>query len=252
MKKIDLLVVVTLLCIIFFVCQGIAVEYSMEEPIEENNEKSYSRDMMQETEPKTVRRVLTNKKVIEFECIRQLPELPTGCEITALTMVLNYYGYKEDKVFMAKNYLPIAEPYTKNFTEAFFGYPWSEYGWGCYSPVIVNTANRYLQENESPYYVKDVSGEEFEELLYYVQDNIPVMIWTTIGLKDNATKTEIILASGEHINWTAPEHCVVLIGYDKEDGKVLLADPLDGIIWRDMNFVKRHYDILEKQAVIIK
>lgn len=27
-----------------------------------------------------------------FEIIGQLPELPTGCEITALTMVLNYYG----------------------------------------------------------------------------------------------------------------------------------------------------------------
>ena len=28
----------------------------------------------------------------DFELIRQLPELPTGCEITSLTMVLRYLG----------------------------------------------------------------------------------------------------------------------------------------------------------------
>ncbi len=42
----------------------------------------------------------------DFEIIRQMPELPTGCEITALTMMLNYYGYSVDKMTMASEYLP--------------------------------------------------------------------------------------------------------------------------------------------------
>lgn len=42
----------------------------------------------------------------DFPIIYQMPELPTGCEITAMTMVLNYYGYSVDKVQMATQYLP--------------------------------------------------------------------------------------------------------------------------------------------------
>ena len=41
-----------------------------------------------------------------FEIVSQMPELPTGCEITALTMVLNYYDYQADKTEIATEYLP--------------------------------------------------------------------------------------------------------------------------------------------------
>ena len=44
----------------------------------------------------------------DFEITYQMPELPTGCEITALAMALNYYGYGIDKVTMAVQYLPKA------------------------------------------------------------------------------------------------------------------------------------------------
>ena len=37
-------------------------------------------------------------EIQDFEIIYQEPELPTGCEITALTMVLHYYGFDVDKV----------------------------------------------------------------------------------------------------------------------------------------------------------
>ena len=38
-----------------------------------------------------------------FPCLNQLPELPTGCEVTSLTMVLNYLGYDADKTDIAAN-----------------------------------------------------------------------------------------------------------------------------------------------------
>ena len=43
-----------------------------------------------------------------FSLIMQMPELPTGCEITALTMMLDHYGYAVDKTVMASEYLPVS------------------------------------------------------------------------------------------------------------------------------------------------
>ena len=40
-----------------------------------------------------------------YESLNQNPELPTGCEITSLTSVLNYYGCNVDKTTMADEYL---------------------------------------------------------------------------------------------------------------------------------------------------
>lgn len=48
-------------------------------------------------------------QIEDFPIVLQMPELPTGCEITALTMVLNYYGYPVDKVSMVSNFLPLAD-----------------------------------------------------------------------------------------------------------------------------------------------
>lgn len=42
-----------------------------------------------------------SNEISDFPYTLQTPELPTGCEITALTMVLNYYGFSVDKTTMA-------------------------------------------------------------------------------------------------------------------------------------------------------
>ena len=51
---------------------------------------------------------MTSAQIEDFPIIYQMPELPTGCEITALTMAVNYYGYPADKTVMASEYLPTA------------------------------------------------------------------------------------------------------------------------------------------------
>ncbi len=48
----------------------------------------------------------SNSVYIDMENILQNPELPTGCEITSLTILLRYYGFDAEKTDMAKNYLP--------------------------------------------------------------------------------------------------------------------------------------------------
>ena len=53
-----------------------------------------------------VKKSNSGTQLTDFDIIEQYPELPTGCEITALTMVLNYYGYQVNKVTMALDYMP--------------------------------------------------------------------------------------------------------------------------------------------------
>ena len=42
---------------------------------------------------------------MEVDPILQLPELPTGCEITTLAMLLDAVGFQVDKVQLAEGYL---------------------------------------------------------------------------------------------------------------------------------------------------
>lgn len=42
---------------------------------------------------------------LDVEPVLQLPELPTGCEITSLATVLNYYGYDISKTQLADEYM---------------------------------------------------------------------------------------------------------------------------------------------------
>lgn len=69
----------------------------------ESNDLSDNSSMQQDEEKHSA-------LIDDFPEIMQMPELPTGCEITALTMVLNYYGFDVDKVTLATEYLPTMPP----------------------------------------------------------------------------------------------------------------------------------------------
>ena len=81
---------------------------------------------------------------LDAQPVLQNPELPTGCEVTTLTAALNYAGYPVDKVTMADKYLIQSDPYLTTFGEAFVGSPHNSNAWGCYAPVIVETAQNYI------------------------------------------------------------------------------------------------------------
>ena len=77
------------------------------------------------------------KKTIEVDNIMQYPELPTGCETVALTILLNHLGFPADKVDIARNYLPKLDFYWENgilygadYKTTFAGDPESEYAYG--------------------------------------------------------------------------------------------------------------------------
>ena len=80
---------------------------------------------------------ITNRQ-LNVDCILQNPELPTGCEVTALAIVLNYYGYGVDKCDLSDYYLDKGYIGETNPNDAFLGEPRYDYSYGCYAPVIVN------------------------------------------------------------------------------------------------------------------
>ncbi len=198
-------------------------------------------------------------EIAEFELIEQLPELPTGCEVTSLSMVLNYYGYDIDKLELARNYLDKEELYRDeneilygpDFMYVFPGDPENDTSFGCFAPCIENTAKKYLDDIDSDYIVSDITGTSFYDLFSYISDGIPVIIWSTMKLKSPEYITSWITEDKYRVVWPTNEHCVVLSAYDYSDNTVRLHDPVEGVVTMNMEKVKKRYDQLGKNAVII-
>lgn len=186
----------------------------------------------------------------DFPVIFQNPELPTGCEVTSLAMVLNYLGFDIDKLTLADSYLPKSEDKTKSMYSAFIGNPKSTSGYGCYSPAIVKCAASYLKEQDTFLKIYDYTNSKFETLYEQISKEHPCIIWGTIAnLEPYATDTWI--ANGEMCQWFAQEHCMVLIGYDLKKNQVTVADPIYGIQDYDLELFKTRYDQMFRQAIFI-
>ena len=104
---------------------------------------------------------------LDVEAVLQNPELPTGCEITSLDTVLRYNGFDIDKVELCENYLTVDYYATYTFDEAYIGDPKSATGFGCYSPVITETANKFFSENDDSWKALDISGTSLQGLFYH-------------------------------------------------------------------------------------
>lgn len=187
---------------------------------------------------------MPNKIDLAVEPIMQLPELPLGCEITALATLLQYYGFSVDKVTLCEQTLDFGLSYIDPF-EGYVGSPFEEHGgFGCYAPPIVCAANRFLARQNSALSAYDVSGTSFDILLEYVMTGTPVMVWTTQQTLDS----DVAYTYGE-INWYRLSHCVVISGF--EGDAVICADPLEGTVRYDRSRMEQMYELLYAQAVLI-
>ena len=188
---------------------------------------------------------MPNKIDLAVEPIMQLPELPLGCEITALATLLQYYGFSVDKVTLCEQTLDYGSSYTDPF-EGYIGNPFEEYrGMGCYAPPIVRAANRFLARQNSALSAYDVSGTSFDILLEYVMTGTPVMVWTTQQTLDSD-----VVYTYNNVNWYRLSHCVVISGF--EGDAVVCADPLEGTVRYDRSRMEQMYKLLYAQAVLIR
>jgi uncharacterized protein YvpB len=208
------------------------------------------------------RRDFDSKSVyIDMENILQNPELPTGCEITSLTILLRYYGFDAEKTDMAKNYLPTSwgnpryidgEVYKDSFFDYFIGDPFGT-GYGCFSNAIEKAANDYIADNGGGYTVLNISGSSPQDLYSYLADGVPVICWATDGMiEPEYYESWYDNATGEKLDWYLNEHCFVLVGFDMEKNTVTLNDPMKGIIDYNMAKFEKRYEQMYSQAIIIQ
>lgn len=162
--------------------------------------------------------------------ILQNPELPRGCEVTSLAMLMNFCGIETDKLILAEKVKRDTTPreiknkkvYWGNPNNGFIGnmYDMKKPGLGVYHKPIFELLAEY-----SPSRAVDLTGCEFEDLKWLLSNNIPV--WVIIN------STYAPLRDDSFITWHTPdgdikityrEHSALITGYDEQ--YVYLNDPL--------------------------
>ena len=186
-------------------------------------------------------------KMEDFEWLSQNPELPTGCEITSLTSVLNYYGINVKKETMADDYLKKGDG---SYYKMFLGNPRDAGSFGCMAQPIVDAANLYFKKNNVSMKASNVSGVTFDKILEYVSQGVPMIVWNTMGMAP-AYESQTLTLDGREYTWIAPEHCVVAVGYDLDNNEVYVADPMAGMVTRNLKTFEERYDSLKRQAVYV-
>jgi len=195
----------------------------------------------------------------EVKTVLQNPELPHGCEVTGLAILLSYYDVSADKCELADRWLQKGAWGQTDFREAFVGDPRKRVASaGCFASVIADTANRYLaegirgtEEQNAAAKLTAVAKEDvsFRELLAMVAE-APVLAWTTMDLQAPYI-AQVWEVDGEELYWQNYEHCVVLTGYDAKKGILYGTDPLYGPCEYDMKLFSVRFRTMYSQVVQI-
>lgn len=198
-----------------------------------------------------IRRIEASTVKIETEITySQFPNYPTGCESIALKILLEYNGIytSGDEIIdrLKKGQLPYKiedEMYGGNPEIEFIGDPRNDYSYGVYNTPIAEVASTFKGN------VQNREGMELEEILNLINENRPVMVWTTINnLPSRISSIWIYRPTGEKIYWKENEHAVVIIGYNDE--QVIVSDPYTGRITRyNRQTFKENYNYMGKRAV---
>ena len=186
-----------------------------------------------------------------FETVLQNPELPTGCEITALTQTINFYGFDIDKTTLCDMFMPIDFDGYYTMNQVYLGDPRATNGFGCNAPVIKKVADDYFAYLGSDWYALDLTGISLQEVFYQIEQGYPVVVWSTIGQRETHATYQFTLGCGEDFYFNGYQHCLTIYGFDYSEGVVYVADPMEGNMKYDMARFERIYNEMGKQAVIL-
>ncbi|GAA0330693.1 C39 family peptidase [Bacillus carboniphilus] len=171
--------------------------------------------------------------LLDAPLIRQYPELPRGCEVTSLAMLLQFANVNVGKMQLAREIEKDQTPYTIKEGNIYWGdpnkgflgdmYSFDNPGYGVYHKPIKNLANKYL-----PGQVVNLTGKSFQELKVYLSQDIPIWVITNTTFKKlpNSSFQTIVTPTGEKVNITYKEHSVLVTGYDQE--YVYINEPIAG------------------------
>ena len=194
-------------------------------------------------------------------------ELKAGCETYAATMLLQILGFDVNEFTIADNYLnehyiSFGEGGTKYGPDMHSAFACSAYaGWGVYAPSMAKSMNNYLKDQKSDLKAYAYEDIPLETLIRdYTVKGIPVMVWATTDMQepyvfdswivdyvDENAKAKL----GDTVDWYMHEHCLVLIGYDKD--KYYFADSTHGTISEfEKDLVAQRYKDMGSQCIVVK
>ena len=213
----------------------------------------------------TVREGKVYGTTVKVPLVNQLPNYPTGCEAASATMVLKYWGYDINITKMV-NTIPRenlrtvdGKRYGPRITEKFVGDPRSTYtsknpGYGAFAPVVSKAMNNVISNQHGKQKAYNKTGITFSELLDYLNEGKPVIVWSTYNLKTPSTVNAWYIATStgpEYFSYPRGTHVCVLVGYD--DKNVYLADPYGA---KTKTFGRSafndKYKLLGRQAVVVQ
>lgn len=165
----------------------------------------------------------------------QLPQLPNGCEVTSLSMLLSAVGRPVDKLELAARQPRDSTPVTYragsssrdldqvviwgNPDIGFVGDPAGS-GYGIYHAPLTRLLNQYL-----PGRAADLTGQSIDALQIQLAHGLPTVAWVTTTLQPVNDWVSWQSPSGP-VRATRYEHAVLVVGYDATN--IYINNPLTG------------------------
>lgn len=169
--------------------------------------------------------------ILDVPLVRQNPELRYGCEVTSLTMMLQYAGVNTNKMELYHRIKKDNDPIQRstngdilrwgNPADGFVGdMTGKTAGYAVFDKPMEELVNYYL-----PGKAVNLTNKSFDEVLLHVGKGYPVVVWTT-GDYRLPDRWEAWYHGNQEIKTPLDLHAVVIVGYDKDS--VYLNDPLSG------------------------
>lgn len=182
----------------------------------------------------------------------QMPDLPNGCEVTSLSMLMNYYGIKVNKNELAENiqhvdFFTDGGKYRGNPNQGFVGHmSIANAGWCVYNGPLYNVARKYTT------HIENITGSDFLSLLKLVSNGHPVLIITTTTF-NRVNDMQTWNTNTGKVNVTPSSHACVITGYSKPKKVVYVNNPYgyknQPVNWKNL---QASYNQQGRQALYIR
>ena len=195
---------------------------------------------------------------IQVPYIDQSVKYPTGCESVSAVMLLNFLGYDITVDEFIRDCLECRAMeirdgilYGPDPNEFFCGNPYDEESYGIYARGLQKALIRAAGDK---YEFPDETGTSVCKLLEkYIDREMPVIFWACINMREEIPGPEWrLLNTGKTFEWTSNEHCMLLVGYDKE--QYYFNDPYDnnGVIGYPKELVERRHAAQHSMALGVR
>lgn len=182
----------------------------------------------------------------------QMPDLPNGCEVTSLSMLMNYYGIKVNKNELVENiqhvdFFTDGGKYRGNPNQGFVGHmSIANAGWCVYNAPLYNVARKYTT------HIENITGSDFLSLLKLVSNGHPVLIITTTTF-NRVNDMQTWDTNTGKVNVTPSSHACVITGYSKPKKVVYVNNPYgyknQPVNWKNL---QASYNQQGRQALYIR